>query len=274
MIYNTYADQKEKFCGIQLVSCGHIFAKPEREINRPNGRDDWLLFYIVKESETFYLDSTKVGKAGSFIIFAPGQKQHHKYIGDKTAEFYFIHFKCDEFPPDISLDSFKLYDSSPSRHVCDVFEEIIEETQCKNLSYEKSCASKLLYLFTVLERNISCVNYPYKENVERIARAIQHMNKNYNSNLKLEDYAAMCSMSKHHFLRMFKKIVGVTPLEYRNNIRMQYAVDLIAEEKLSVEQISEMTGYSSLSYFSIAFKQKYGLSPKQYQKNIIGSGKV
>ena len=70
MIMNAYADQKEQICGMTFVSCGHIFAKHGREIYRPNGRKDWLLFYIVKESETFYLDGIKLGKSGSFILFA------------------------------------------------------------------------------------------------------------------------------------------------------------------------------------------------------------
>ena len=39
----------------------------------------------------------------------------------------------------------------------------------------------------------------------------------------------------------------------------------LLEEKLAVEQISNLVGYSSASYFSSAFKQKYNLSPKQYQ---------
>ena len=56
MIFNAYAEQKDQICGMELVSCGHIFAKHGREINRPSGRKDWLLFYIVKESERFYLD--------------------------------------------------------------------------------------------------------------------------------------------------------------------------------------------------------------------------
>ena len=58
MIFNVYARESEKVNGINLVSCGHIFAKSGREIYRPNGRDDWLLFYIAKESETFYFFKT------------------------------------------------------------------------------------------------------------------------------------------------------------------------------------------------------------------------
>ena len=82
----------------------------------------------------------------------------------------------------------------------------------------------------------------------------------------LEDYAKMCNMSKYHFLRVFSGIVGKTPLEYRNNIRLEHACELLSNEKLSVEEISASVGYSSASYFSSAFKKKYGISPKQYQQ--------
>ena len=80
MIYNAYAEQNEQTSGITLVSCGPIFAKPDREIKRPKGRNDWLLFYVAKGTETFYLETTVTANAGSFIIFAPNEKQHHIYI--------------------------------------------------------------------------------------------------------------------------------------------------------------------------------------------------
>ena len=266
MIFNAYAEQKEQVSDINLISCGHIFAKSGREINRPHGREDWLLFYIVKETETFFLEETKIGKSGSFILFAPGERQHHIYNGNKTAEFYYIHFNCKNLPFGISLQSSKLYDLPLNRQVCDLFEEIIEETLKKQPFYEKLCIYKLLYLLTLLERGILWDNHPDKENFERIARAVQHMNKYYNSDYSLDDYASMCNMSKFHFIRVFEKIVGSTPLEYRNNIRMEHASDLLLGEQLSIEEISDIVGYSSASYFSSAFKQKYGLSPKQYQK--------
>ncbi len=265
MIFTTYAEQKESAFGIQLVSCGHIFAKSGREIIRPNGRDDWLLFYIVKESETFYFDCIKTAPAGSFVLFSPNEKQHHVYNGDKTAEFYYIHFKCDSLPEAFNFDTSTVYSMPPSRQVCDIFEEIIDQMLKKKVCYEKLCICKLLCLFSYLERGIAR-DTPSNENFERIALAVHHINKNYNSNLPLSDYADMCNMSKYHFLRIFKKAVGVTPLEYRNNIRLEHAADMLCDENMTVEQISSLLGFSSASYFSTVFKQRYGVSPKQYQK--------
>jgi len=265
MIYNAYAEQNQQVSGIQIVSCGHIFAKHGREIIRPHGREDWLLFYIAKESETFYLGDAETGKPGSFIIFAPWEKQHHIYLGEKTAEFYYVHFKCEQLPGDSSLSTSKVYHTQFNRQVCDLFEDIIEETLGKQPFYEKLCVYKLLNLLTVLEREILCNNHPDRENFERIGLAVQHMNKFYNSDFTLKDYAELCTLSKYHFLRIFEKVVGCTPMEYRNHIRLQHAADLLLEERLTVEQISNMVGYSSAAYFSSAFKKKYGLSPKQYQ---------
>ncbi|MBQ4120366.1 MAG: helix-turn-helix transcriptional regulator [Clostridia bacterium] len=267
MIFNAYADQKDQIAGITLISCGHIFAKTGREIKRPNGRNDWLLFYVAKGSETFYLESTVTADAGSFIIFAPNEKQHHIHKGNKTGEFYFVHFKCDKLP--VSLETSQIYSLPFRSHVCDTFEEIIEETLNKQPLYEKLCICKLLQLLTLFERDTARFNMPKRENFTRIAKVIQHMNRYYNSDCNLDDYAKMCTMSKYHFLRVFSNTIGNTPLEYRNNIRLEHAADLLLDKLYTVDEISNMVGYSSVAYFSSAFKQKYGLSPKQYQKQVL-----
>ncbi len=266
MIYTAYSEQNQKISGITFVSCGHIFAKPNREIFRPNGRDDCLLFFVANESETFFFEKTEVAKPGSFVIFAPHEKQHHVYKGNKTAEFYYLHFKCENLSEIVPLKTSKVYETNLNRQVCDLFESIIEETLQKQPFYEKVCIYKFLYLLSLLERGVLSKNHPDKENFKRVGLVVQHMNKHYDGNYSLNDYAKMCAMSKFHFLRVFEKIVGTSPIEYRNNIRMQHALDLILDEKLSLEQISDILGFSSASYFSTMFKQKYGCSPKQHKK--------
>ena len=264
MIYNSYAEKQKSLAGIKLVSCGHIFAEPKREINRPQGRDDWLLFYIAKESETFFLDKTVIAEAGSFIIFAPKEKQHHIYNGNATAEFFFIHFQCDALPEEITLETSRVYSMPPQKRVVSIFEEIIEETLSKRPNYEILCISQLLYLFSLIQRNDAEISNSQNKGWNGIARAIQHMNRYCDQNLKLEDYASMCHMSKYHFLRVFKAVTGITPLEYRNRIRIDHAKELLKNSNFSISEIGESLGYSSLAYFSTAFKKATGFSPTEY----------
>lgn len=266
MIFNAYADGKEQVLGIQLVSCGHIFAKPGREINRPHGRDDWMLFYVAKENETFYFENAVIATPGSFVLFAPGEKQHHIHNGNKTAEFYYIHFRCKALPMQATLKTSQVYYLPFKRQLCDIFEELIEEMLNKKPFYEELCIYKLLHLLTLFERDTVNINNPSKATFDRIARAVQHMNRYYNSNFTLTDYADMCNMSKYHFSRVFKEVTGRTPLEYRNDIRLEHAAELLREEQLSVEEVSTALGFSSASYFSFAFKKKFGSSPKNHQQ--------
>lgn len=266
MIFNTYGEQKNSVNGITLVSAGHIFAKKGREILRPNGRDDWLLFFVAKEEETFYFENVKICKAGGFVLFAPGEPQHHIYKGDKTAEFYYVHFKCDALPDNINLKTRKVYNLSFGSQVCDTFEYIIDEMQKRAPHYEKLCTYRLLGLLSEIERAVAEKSEKKPQSFNRIAKAVQYMNRYYNEDTSLEDFAKMCNMSKYHFLRTFLQITGKSPIEYRNDIRLSHAAEMLTEERLSVEEVGATVGYSSASYFSSAFKKKFSVSPKQYQK--------
>lgn len=54
MIYNAYQNNDKGLYNISIVSSGHIFAQKNRQINRPNGRTDYLLFYVAKGSNHFF----------------------------------------------------------------------------------------------------------------------------------------------------------------------------------------------------------------------------
>ena len=267
MIFNSYAQQKDSLAGMHLVSCGHIFAKEGREIHRPNGRKDWLLFYVAKGEETFYLDRAVNAPAGSFILFAPGEKQHHAYRGTGTAEFYYVHFSCVALPEGLTLETSRVYSASPQTAVTALFEQIIEETLEKKPFYEPLCLSRLLVLLSMVQRETAHTEARAVLGHQRIARAIQHIGRYCEQNLSLEDYAAMCMMSKYHFLRTFKQVTGETPLEYRMRMRIENAKDMLEEGTLSVSEIGERLGFSSPAYFSDTFKKSVGVSPKMYAKS-------
>lgn len=266
MIFNSYAQQNEALAGMHLVSCGHIFAKEGREIHRPNGRTDWLLFYVAKGEETFYLDRATSVKAGGVVLFAPGEKQHHA-CHCTAAEFYYVHFQCDALPEGIRLQTSKAYEVPPQATTAALFEQIIEETLEKRPHYEPLCLARLLVLLSFIQRETAHTEARAVLGHQRIARAIQHIGKYCEQNLTLADYAAMCMMSKYHFLRTFKQVTGVAPLEYRTRIRIENAKQMLEDAHLSVAEIGERLGFSSPAYFSDAFKKQVGISPSKYAKS-------
>ena len=269
MILNAYAEGKEVASGVTLKSCGHIFAKPGRCIDRPKGRADWLLFYVAKGSETFLLQGREVtGEAGSFLLFRPYEKQYHINTSAQTAEFYYAHFTADASFDAFALESSRLYTTPPSAKIADAFEEMLAEMQTKAPHYELLCISLLIGIFARLARRTQNDRAQYREDFHKIAFVTQSMHRAYAENLSLEEYARMCNTSKFHFLRMFERVTGETPLAYRTKIRMEHAKEMLEEGILSVGDIGRQLGYDSPSRFCDAFKKETGCSPLSYRRRM------
>ncbi len=266
MIFNSYSAQKEKISGIRLISCGHIFAENGRRIQRDRGRDDWLLFFAARGGETFFLPQKTELMQGGFILFAPGEAQNHIYTGENTGEYYYIHFDCESLPSENGLKTNRVYNITFDRTFCALFEEIIEMTMQKDICYEKLCTYKFLYLLALLEKSTIIRKNEKVPYYNKISRGIQYINRYFYVEKDLDGYAEICNMSKFHFLRVFKETTGVTPVEYRNNIRIEHGAELLKNTDFSVEEIGLRVGFSSLAYFSCCFKKKYGVSPKEYRK--------
>ena len=267
MIFNAYQNSDLGIAGISVVSSGHIFAEKGRKINRPEGRSDFLLLYIAKGKETFFLDKVTLAPEGSFIFFRPGEPQEHIYEEEKTGEFYYIHFNAPSGFDLFGFESSVIYKANSPSLLRDIFEEIIGELQTKQPAYEMICVSKLFNIMSLLKRETAKSDEVKGRYFDKISFVIQSMNKEYYKSYTLSDYAKMCNMSKFHFLRVFKEITGTSPLEYRNEIRLDHAKELLKDTTLPINEISSKVGFSSGAYFCDAFKKKTNISPMQYRNS-------
>ena len=80
----------------------------------------------------------------------------------------------------------------------------------------------------------------------------------------LEELTEVMKYNYSYLSTLFKKTTGNTLLSYYYAKRLDVARMLILENSLKISEIAEQLGYSSLYAFSRAFKDMYGLSPKQY----------
>lgn len=266
MIFNAYQDTSTNLFGISVVSSGHIFAQQGRTISRPNGRQDYLLFYVAKGTEHLFLDTEIKLNEGSFVIFRPFEKQIHSQKSSKISEFYYIHFNAPDDFDLFGLESSVAYFNKPSSKIVDLFEEIINELQSKQPLYENLCVTKLFNIIFLLKRKCEKASDPLGQYTDKISFIIQKMNKEYEKNYSLEDYAKMCCMSKYHFLRVFKDITGYSPIEYRNSLRLEHAKELLCDTDNTIDEISMSVGYTSNAYFCNTFKLKFNMPPSQYRK--------
>jgi AraC-like DNA-binding protein len=74
-------------------------------------------------------------------------------------------------------------------------------------------------------------------------------------------------ISRVHIHRKMKELTNQTTRDFIKNIRLQQAATLMEQNAgLSVSDVAYKVGFSNLSHFSTSFKEKYGLSPKDYME--------
>lgn len=83
---------------------------------------------------------------------------------------------------------------------------------------------------------------------------------------RLQALAASIGTNAKRLNAAFKQCVGVTVFDYLREVRMKTALRLLSETSLEVQQISRALGYGSTANFSTAFRERFGVAPRQFRK--------
>ncbi|MBQ8358015.1 MAG: helix-turn-helix domain-containing protein [Clostridia bacterium] len=105
--------------------------------------------------------------------------------------------------------------------------------------------------------------YPIRAGVEALCNE-------WDQNEHMSRYAELCGVCESYFYLLFKNWAGMSPVEYRNRIRMTSAATLLCNTDLTVREIAATVGFDDPFYFSRAFRRTFGIPPLQYRK---GGGK-
>ena len=81
----------------------------------------------------------------------------------------------------------------------------------------------------------------------------------------LAELARSAGLSPYHFLRIFKRVTGVTPHQWLLRARLNEAAQLLATSRRSVTDIAFDVGFDDLSNFMRSFRAEFGLSPRRYR---------
>ncbi|MBR6793259.1 MAG: helix-turn-helix domain-containing protein [Clostridia bacterium] len=95
-----------------------------------------------------------------------------------------------------------------------------------------------------------------------IKPALKFIAERYSENLPVKTYADQCSMSESNFRKKFVKCTGMSPIEYRNELRFEYARRLYAMN-MEMQQIAESVGFSDANYLGKLYRRSKGSTLKK-----------
>jgi len=83
----------------------------------------------------------------------------------------------------------------------------------------------------------------------------------------VEDLADKLGVSRVQLYRKVKAIIGINISDHINNVKLEKAAELLKASQMNISEIAYSLGFSSPNYFSTAFKNKFGISPKEYKSS-------
>lgn len=222
-----------------------------------NGRLKYGLIYLLKGKmrDDFLGEKIKsIELSEGDLIFIPkGCSYLGHYLEDKT-EIRILQF-------DIIADNIPNYLLSPVKiDVTNNLEKLegFFKDIYNNIHQPLYCLSNIYKLLWIIG-NQSC-EIPKK--YRKLKPALKELREHFTINHSIEYYALLCDMSEVNFRRLFKEYTSKTPIEYRNELRLEYARAGILSGEYNVSEAAENSGFTNLSYFILLYKRKYGHTPK------------
>jgi AraC-like DNA-binding protein len=92
--------------------------------------------------------------------------------------------------------------------------------------------------------------------------------------IDLDAAAGEAGLSSFHFLRLFSKVLGVTPHQYLVRSRLRRAARLLAEDSRSVTDVAYDVGFNDVSNFVRTFHRAAGVSPSAFRRATGGDRNI
>lgn len=105
-------------------------------------------------------------------------------------------------------------------------------------------------------------------NFSLLRQAVKYIEEHYAENFKISFMAEKFNMSESYFRKLFRDFTGLSPVEYRNGLRVEHAKELLSRNAVSVSEVARAVGIEDQFYFSRIFKESEGISPIQYKKKL------
>ena len=106
-----------------------------------------------------------------------------------------------------------------------------------------------------------------QKNVNIVLNVKEIIELNYSRpDFSVEVIPKMLYISQSHMGKLFKEELGVSPVSYLLDFRLQKAADVLKKQDITVKELSRKVGFSDELYFMRRFKAKFGMTVKEYKK--------
>ena len=103
----------------------------------------------------------------------------------------------------------------------------------------------------------------------RIQHVVQYLEDNYAEPFSQEECAARFCMNRDYLCHLFTKELGVSMINYLNEVRIRHAKELLADASISIKDIAHQVGFEDEKYFARQFKRQENVTAAEYRAHLV-----
>ncbi len=210
-------------------------------------------------------------KAGDFFFVEKNESVMYYPKSADPWRYYWVAFRGEaafKLHEKLGLDS-----DSPVRHaehpdkITALLDTLSKEDLTQTALYYRSLATLMDILSIEHSKNSVIKSESHSDSLIENAKRIVELNyKRFD--FSVGDIASMLYISERHIRRVFREKLGVTPVVYISDFRLNAARELIKNESCTLEELCSAIGWRNRAYFMNCFKRKYNMTVNEYRKSL------
>lgn len=230
------------------------------------GRAKNGLLYIWRGKVTFWgVDKKTVTASDGALIFIPkGHRYKMQYTAENTT---FVLVNCEMFNrnrEDLVLfeDITVVCHDDESQWIAGVMGKFEVSGSSEGPAAEFRRKELLYRLFSLIYQQQPAL-FTERHQYPQILKGTLLLKQSYLENIPITKFAEVCNISVSSFRALFHKQYGMSPLKYRNYLRVNRARELLSEGGCTVAEAAFASGFENIGYFCNCYKKITGQTPTQ-----------
>lgn len=160
----------------------------------------------------------------------------------------------------------------------DIFKETLIQMQVANdirpegyiLRFNSLLFEILFQLYHNFSVKIFQADLTHKaKDLNRLNLVLDYINQNYNHPISIDEIAQIAYLDSRYFCRFFKKHMGLTFLEYLNEVRLSHIYQDLISTQYTLQRILERHGFTNYKLFRRVFSEHFHMTPSKVRKQLL-----
>lgn len=242
-----------------------------------------ILFPLNGDSEIM-IEGEKYNLPEKHLMVIDSSKVHSSYSSSTAYMFICIHISrglLEKYIPNIELYHLSCNPGEIPSELLPVYEDMCKKMETLTrlyienpFAYLMESEGIILQVLSRLMRYFSTNAAPQisdvsKMTMERLRNVITYVEDHFREPVSLQEISDYLGLGKEYFCRFFKKNMGISFLQYLNEVRITHIYQDLLSTDMPVSELAEKNGFTNQKLFNRTFKEIYGCTPSAVRKNAV-----